>query len=82
MVSNGLNKTASDFNVSCRAIKSKALSFLTKENIHSFLQDDILLEVEDRYYLLLKLPESVNEDSAAAVFNKKKQRLTLTVGVL
>lgn len=50
--------------------------------MYSFLQDDILLEVEDRYHLLLKLPESVNEDSAAAVFNKKKQRLTLTVGVL
>lgn len=53
-----------------------------KEKIHSFLQDDVLLEVEDLYYLLLKLPESVNEDTAAAVFNKKKQRLTLTVCVL
>lgn len=47
-----------------------------------FLQDDVLLEVEDLYYLLLKLPESVNEDTAAAVFNKKKQRLTLTVCIL
>lgn len=46
------------------------------------MQDDVLLEVEDLYYLLLKLPESVNEDTAAAVFNKKKQRLTLTVCVL
>lgn len=58
-------------------------SFSSQEkDIISLLQDDILLEVEDRYYLLLKLPASVNEDSAAAVFNRKKQRLTLTVGIL
>lgn len=46
------------------------------------LQDDVLLEAEDLYYLLLKLPETVDEDTASAVFNKKKQRLTLTVDVL
>lgn len=44
-------------------------------------QDDILLEVEDLYYLLLDLPAAVDEDTASAIFNKKKQRLTLTVDV-
>ncbi|TKS80864.1 PIH1 domain-containing protein 2 [Collichthys lucidus] len=44
-------------------------------------KDDILLEVEDFYYLLLELPETVNEDTASAVFNKKKRRLTLRVDV-
>lgn len=46
------------------------------------LQDDILLEVEDLYYLLLQFPKTVNEDTASAIFNKKKQRLTMTVDVL
>uniref|UniRef100_A0A3P8SGJ5 PIH1 domain-containing protein 2 n=1 Tax=Amphiprion percula TaxID=161767 RepID=A0A3P8SGJ5_AMPPE len=45
-------------------------------------KDDILLEVEDVYYLLLKLPKTVNEDTASAIFNRKKQRLTLKVDVL
>ncbi|KAM3615636.1 uncharacterized protein V6R79_005371 [Siganus canaliculatus] len=44
-------------------------------------KDDILLEVEDVYYLLLEFPKTVNEDSASAIFNKKKQRLTLKVDV-
>ncbi|KAM4627589.1 PIH1 domain-containing protein 2 [Polymixia lowei] len=48
----------------------------------SISQDDVLLEVEDKYHLLLELPEIVNEDSASATFNKKKRRLTLTVTVL
>ncbi|XP_068173780.1 PIH1 domain-containing protein 2 [Antennarius striatus] len=45
-------------------------------------KDDILLEVEDVYYLLLEFPKTVNEDTASAIFNKKKRRLTLRVDVL
>ncbi|KAM4743370.1 PIH1 domain-containing protein 2 [Anableps anableps] len=45
-------------------------------------KEDVLLEVEDVYYLLLEFPETVNEDTASAVFNKKKRRLTLTAAVL
>lgn len=41
-----------------------------------------MLEVEDVYYLLLEFPKIVNEDTASAVFNKKKRRLTLTAAVL
>uniref|UniRef100_A0A667YC76 PIH1 domain containing 2 n=1 Tax=Myripristis murdjan TaxID=586833 RepID=A0A667YC76_9TELE len=48
----------------------------------SISKDDILLQVEDVYYLLLELPQNVNEESAAATFNKKKRRLTLKVPVL
>ncbi|XP_074535506.1 PIH1 domain-containing protein 2 isoform X2 [Halichoeres trimaculatus] len=48
----------------------------------SISKDDILLEVEDVYYLLLKLPKLVNEDTTSAVFNKKKKNLTLKVDVL
>lgn len=44
-------------------------------------QDDILLEVEDVYYLLLEFPKTVIEDTASAIFNKKKRRLTLRVDV-
>ncbi|XP_017289282.1 PIH1 domain-containing protein 2 [Kryptolebias marmoratus] len=45
-------------------------------------EEDVLLEVEDVYYLLLELPKTVNEDTASAIFNKQKRRLTLTVDVL
>ncbi|GLD62706.1 PIH1 domain-containing protein 2 [Lates japonicus] len=45
-------------------------------------KDDVLLEVEDVYYLLLELPKTVNEDTASAIFNKKKRRLTLKVDIL
>ncbi|XP_040902775.1 PIH1 domain-containing protein 2 [Toxotes jaculatrix] len=45
-------------------------------------KDDVLLEVEDVYYLLLEFPKTVNEDTASAIFNKKKRRLTLKVDVL
>ncbi|XP_047450278.1 PIH1 domain-containing protein 2 [Mugil cephalus] len=45
-------------------------------------KDDVLLEVEDVYYLLLEFPKTVNEDTASAVFNKKKRRLTLKVDVV
>ncbi|KAM3875124.1 PIH1 domain-containing protein 2 [Diretmus argenteus] len=48
----------------------------------SISKDDVLLEVEDLYHLLLDLPESVNEESASATFNKKKRRLTLRAAVL
>ncbi|XP_044059775.1 PIH1 domain-containing protein 2 [Siniperca chuatsi] len=44
-------------------------------------KDDVLLEVEDVYYLLLEFPKTVNEDTASAIFNKKKRRLTLRVDV-
>lgn len=43
------------------------------------LEDDILLEVEALYYLRLDFPADVEEDTASAVFNKKKRTLTLTV---
>lgn len=46
------------------------------------LQEDVLLEVEDIYYLLLEFPKTVNEDTASAIFSKKKRRLRLTVDVL
>ncbi|XP_008423189.1 PIH1 domain-containing protein 2 isoform X1 [Poecilia reticulata] len=45
-------------------------------------KEDVLLEVEDVYHLLLEFPKTVNEDTAAAVFNKKKRRLTLTAAIL
>ncbi|KAI7800791.1 PIH1 domain-containing protein 2 [Triplophysa rosa] len=45
-------------------------------------QDDILLEVEDIYYLHLPLPELVKEETCTATFNKKEQTLTVTVIVL
>ncbi|XP_063763500.1 PIH1 domain-containing protein 2 [Eleginops maclovinus] len=44
-------------------------------------KDDVLLEVEDIYYLLLDLPKPVIEDTASAIFNKKNRRLTLRVDV-
>ncbi|XP_034404882.1 PIH1 domain-containing protein 2 [Cyclopterus lumpus] len=44
-------------------------------------EDDILLEVEDVYYLFLELPQTVIEDSAYAIFNKKSRRLTLRVDI-
>ncbi|XP_031729406.1 PIH1 domain-containing protein 2 isoform X2 [Anarrhichthys ocellatus] len=44
-------------------------------------KDDVLLEVEDVYYLLLELPKTVIEDTAYAIFNKKTRRLTLRVDV-
>lgn len=44
-----------------------------------FLEDDILLEVEALYYLRLDFPVDVSEDTASAIFNKKKRTLTLTV---
>ncbi|MED6294469.1 hypothetical protein CHARACLAT_021372 [Characodon lateralis] len=45
-------------------------------------KEDVLLEVDDVYYLLLEFPKTANEDAASAIFNKKKRRLTLTVDVL
>ncbi|XP_029027283.1 PIH1 domain-containing protein 2 [Betta splendens] len=47
----------------------------------SISKNDVLLDVEDLYYLLLEFPNTVNEDTASAIFNKKKRRLTLTVAV-
>ncbi|XP_026196257.1 PIH1 domain-containing protein 2 isoform X2 [Anabas testudineus] len=46
------------------------------------ISKDVLLAAEDFYYLLLEFPKTVNEDTASAVFNKKKRRLTLRVDVL
>ncbi|KAK2847427.1 hypothetical protein Q5P01_010426 [Channa striata] len=48
----------------------------------SISKNDVLLEVEDFYYLLLEFPNAVNEDTASAIFNKRKRRLTLRVDVL
>ncbi|XP_059186616.1 PIH1 domain-containing protein 2 [Centropristis striata] len=45
-------------------------------------KEDVLLEVVDVYYLLLEFPKTVIEDTASAIFNKKKRRLTLKVDVL
>ncbi|KAK7905169.1 hypothetical protein WMY93_017776 [Mugilogobius chulae] len=45
-------------------------------------KDDVLLEVEDVYHLLLDFPNLVDEDSATAVFNKKRRQLTLRVNIL
>ncbi|XP_061537403.1 PIH1 domain-containing protein 2 [Phycodurus eques] len=45
-------------------------------------KDDVLLEVEDIYYMLLDLPKSVNENSAVAIFNKRSRRLRVTVDIL
>jgi len=46
------------------------------------LQDDVLLEVDDLYRLLVDLPETVDEDSTTATFSKKERRLTLRADVL
>ncbi|KAK2881186.1 hypothetical protein Q8A67_018454 [Cirrhinus molitorella] len=48
----------------------------------SVSQDDILLEVEDLYYLHLQFPELVKEETCTATFNKKKHILNVTVTVL
>ncbi|XP_068601747.1 PIH1 domain-containing protein 2 [Brachionichthys hirsutus] len=45
-------------------------------------KDDVLLEVEGVYYLLLEFPQIINEDTASAIFNKKKRILTLRVDVV
>ncbi|XP_041851359.1 PIH1 domain-containing protein 2 [Melanotaenia boesemani] len=45
-------------------------------------KEDVLLEVDEVYYLLLDWPNTVNEDTASAIFNKKKRRLRLKVDVL
>ena len=46
------------------------------------LQNDVLLEVGDLYRLLVDLPETVDEDSASASFNRKERRLTVRLEVL
>uniref|UniRef100_A0A4W4GBB9 PIH1 domain containing 2 n=1 Tax=Electrophorus electricus TaxID=8005 RepID=A0A4W4GBB9_ELEEL len=48
----------------------------------SITQVDVLLEVEDMYYLHLWFPEAVNENTCCATYNKKKHTLTVTVCVL
>lgn len=56
--------------------------FEEKKNVWAVcvsLEDDVLLEVEALYYLRLDFPADVDEDTASAVFNKKKRTLTLTV---
>ncbi|KAM6933872.1 PIH1 domain-containing protein 2 [Xenentodon cancila] len=45
-------------------------------------KEDVLLEVEDIYSLILEFPQTVNEDTATAIFSKKKRRLRLKVDVL
>jgi len=46
------------------------------------LKDDILLEVEDIYYLHLPFPELVKEETCIATFSKNKQTLDVLVTVL
>lgn len=41
-----------------------------------------MLEVEDIYYLLVDFPSAVNENSAVAIFNKRRRRLTVTADIL
>ncbi|XP_077064796.1 PIH1 domain-containing protein 2 [Siphateles boraxobius] len=48
----------------------------------SISQDDILLEVEDIYYLHLPFPELVKEETCIATFSKKEQTLNVLVTVL
>ncbi|XP_020510078.2 PIH1 domain-containing protein 2 [Labrus bergylta] len=48
----------------------------------SISKDDVLLEVEDVYYLHVDFPKIVNEDTASAIFDKKKRRLTMRVDAL
>uniref|UniRef100_A0A672FVB4 PIH1D1/2/3 CS-like domain-containing protein n=1 Tax=Salarias fasciatus TaxID=181472 RepID=A0A672FVB4_SALFA len=48
----------------------------------SVSEDDVLLDVEDVYHLLLEFPKTVNEDTASAIFNKKKRQLLLKVDIL
>nr|XP_057936139.1 PIH1 domain-containing protein 2 [Doryrhamphus excisus] len=45
-------------------------------------KEDVLLEVEDIYLLLLDFPNAVNENSTVAIFNKKNRRLTVTADIL
>uniref|UniRef100_A0A3Q3D2A5 PIH1 domain-containing protein 2 n=1 Tax=Hippocampus comes TaxID=109280 RepID=A0A3Q3D2A5_HIPCM len=45
-------------------------------------KDDAMLEVEDIYYLLVDFPSAVNENSAVAIFNKRRRRLTVTADIL
>ena len=80
--------------INCQYIRGRSSSpgkpaVLTPDNAVAFfclcciaLQEDVLLEVDDLYRLLLDLPEMVDEDSAFATFNKKERRLTLRVDVL
>ncbi|XP_015456265.3 PIH1 domain-containing protein 2 [Astyanax mexicanus] len=48
----------------------------------SITQDDVLLEVDDMYYLHLRWPESVNEETCCAAFHKKKHMLIVTADLL
>ncbi|XP_060799467.1 PIH1 domain-containing protein 2 [Neoarius graeffei] len=48
----------------------------------SISQDDIVLEVEKMYFLHLRFPEQVNEETCLAKFNKKKHILTFSASVL
>ncbi|KAM4015974.1 PIH1 domain-containing protein 2 isoform 1-T6 [Anomaloglossus baeobatrachus] len=48
----------------------------------SVSRDDLLLEVPGKYRLCLDLPESVNEDSVTAKYNKANSILTVSMSVL
>ncbi|RVE64987.1 hypothetical protein OJAV_G00131280 [Oryzias javanicus] len=48
----------------------------------SVSEEDVLLQVEDVYHLLLDLPERANGDTASAIFNKKTRRLTMKVDLV
>lgn len=45
-------------------------------------QDDVLIEVQDRYRLHLNLPESVDEESVNAKFSRRSRVLFVTMPVL
>ncbi|XP_061575566.1 PIH1 domain-containing protein 2 [Cololabis saira] len=45
-------------------------------------KEDVLLEVEDIYYLIVEFPKTVNEDTASAIFSKKTRRLQLKVDLV
>ncbi|XP_072548249.1 PIH1 domain-containing protein 2 [Salminus brasiliensis] len=48
----------------------------------SITKDDVLLKVEDMYYLHLWFPEPVSEETCCATFHKKKHMLIVTASVL
>ncbi|XP_048837757.1 PIH1 domain-containing protein 2 isoform X2 [Brienomyrus brachyistius] len=46
------------------------------------IQDDILLQVEDLYRLHLELPAAVREEETTAVFNRKRETLSVSLPLL
>ncbi|XP_028666070.1 PIH1 domain-containing protein 2 [Erpetoichthys calabaricus] len=47
----------------------------------SISQDDVLIEVQDKYFLHLDLSRKINDESASAKFNKRTQVLLVTLSI-